>query len=540
MKLYNKILIALLLIVFISLGVISWYFYFDTKNPYVKKCDFTVADSLIPKFINIDLPFTHQFNEEKSLPSMGSSLIDIDNDGVDEIFIGGGFGQQDAVFYFYKDKFVPWLGKLPKKNAATLGAVSYDWDRDGNTDLLVTREDGIFFYKNETDKFTEYKLDIHLNEKSNPATITLGDFNKDGYTDMFLSTYLKKDLMEGQTIFNKLNYGSNSVLLQNNGDNSLTDVTNEYGLAYTHNTFQGLFVDVNDDGWLDLVVAYDTGEPRIYKNEKGKKFILTSNPLSGKFSYPMGIAAGDINNDGKIDLFFSNTGSSIPEFLAKGDLKSTQELVTEWILLKNEGNFTFSNVARSLNIADFEFSWGCLFEDFNLDGKQDLVVAENYVSFAPHKLFPLPCRFLIQLSSGKFASVEDQAGVVNKHFAITPLTSDFNNDGYPDLVYININGISKAYINKGGKANFLKVQLPDTNEAIGAKITLFFTDGSLLANWNMIGEGLSTDQSNILNFAIPVGKIPTYLLVKYNSKRVDTIRNFTLNTTLTLQENYQF
>lgn len=250
MKLIKLIVSIIIGLVIIVAAAISWFFFNNTKDPYVKKCDFTVADSLIPKFTEVVLPFTHQFNKDKSLPSLGSSIIDMDGDGTDEVFIGGGYSQQDALFVFKENKFEPWAGKLPVKNAATLGAVSYDWDGDGKTDLLVTREDGVFYYKNETDKFTEHKLDIKLNAKSNPATITLGDVNKDGFTDMFLSTYLKKDSMQGQTIFNKINYGSNSVLLLNNGDNTLRDVTAEYGLTYTHNTFQGLFADIDDDGWL--------------------------------------------------------------------------------------------------------------------------------------------------------------------------------------------------------------------------------------------------------------------------------------------------
>ena len=536
MKKVKIILFSIVGLLIIAMGIAGLYFYNDTKDPYVKQCDLSVADSLIPKFTEVSLPFKHRFNEAKSLPSLGSAIIDIDGDGIDELFIGGGYDQQDALFKFNKDKFEPWKGAIPQKtNAATLGAVSYDWDKDGKTDLLVTREDGVFFYKNEGDKFTSTKLDIKLNQKSNPASITLGDIDKDGYTDIFLSTYLKKDSMEGQTIFNKENYGSSSVLLHNNGDNTLTDITEAYGLTYVHNTFQGLFVDIDDDGWLDLVVAYDTGEPRIYRNEKGKKFSLAPTPMTGKFGYPMGIAAGDINNDGRIDLFFSNTGTSIPKFLAKGDLKDDQELVTEWLLFKNEGNFKFTDVAKSLHVADFEFSWGCIFEDFNLDGRQDLVVAENYVSFPPHALFPLPCRFLIQLPNGKFASVEEQAGVINKHFAITPLTSDFNNDGYPDLVYININGESKAFINKGGNARYLKVRMPDTNEALGAKITLHFSDSTAISNWNMVGEGLSSDQSNTFHFAIPVNKTPVSLIIKYNSNRIDTIRKLLPNSIIALK-----
>lgn len=536
MKKVKIILLSAAGLLLLAAGAVGWYFYNDTKDPYVKPCDFSVADSLIPKFTEVALPFKHRFNESKSLPSLGSAIIDIDGDGIDEIFIGGGYDQQDALLKFNKNKFELWKGTLPQKtNAATLGAVSYDWDKDGKTDLLVTREDGVFFYKNEGDKFTATKLDIQLNQKSNPATITLGDFDRDGNTDIFLSTYLKKDSMEGQTIFNKANYGSSSVLLKNNGDNTLTDVTDAYGLTYIHNTFQGLFVDIDDDGWLDLVVAYDTGEPRTYKNEKGKKFSVATNPMTGKFGYPMGIAAGDIDNDNRVDLFFSNTGTSIPEFLAKGDLKNGQQLVTDWLLFKNDGNFKFTDVAQPLNVADFEFSWGCLFQDFNLDGRQDLVVAENYVSFPPHALFPLPCRFLVQLPTGKFVSVEKQAKVVNKHFAITPLTSDFNNDGYPDLVYININGESKAFINNGGKANYLKVRMPDTNEAIGAKMTLNFSDSTSLTNWNLVGEGLSSDQSSTLQFAITPGKKPQSVIIKYNSTRVDTVKSIQPNSIITVK-----
>lgn len=535
----KKVKIALLVIagiVAIAAAGVAWFFYNDTKDPYIKTRDYTIVNSLIPKFTEVDIPFKHEFNEEKSQPSLGSAVIDIDGDGIDELFIGGGYSQQDALFRFNKDKFEPWSGKLPhKNNTATLGAVSYDWDKDGKTDLLVTREDGVFFYKNEGDKFIDTKLDIQLNARSNPATITLGDVDKDGYTDIFLSTYLKKDSMEGQTIFTKENYGSSSLLLHNNGDNTLTDITNAYGLNYVHNTFQGLFVDLDDDGWLDLVVAYDTGEPRIYKNKKGKMFSLAPNPMTGKFGYPMGIAAGDINNDGRIDLFFSNTGSSIPRFVAKGDLKDGQKLVTDWLLFRNDGSFKFTDVAKSLDVADFEFSWGALFEDFDLDGRQDLVVAENYVSFPPHALFPLPCRFLLQLPSGKFVSVEEQAGVVNKHFAITPLTSDFNNDGYPDLVYVNINGESKAFINKGGNAAYLKVRMIDTNEAIGAKLTINFSDSTSISNWNMVGEGLSTDQSNTLHFAIPGNKTPVSLIIKYNSNRSDTVRKILPNSIIVLK-----
>lgn len=136
-------------------------------------------------------------------------------------------------------------------------------------------------------------------------------------------------------------------------------------------------------------------------------------------------------------------------------------------LRRNDGNFKFTDVADETKVADFEFSWGALFEDFNLDGRQDLVVAENYVAFPPHQLFKLPCRFMVQRPNGTFAAVEEQAGVINKNYAITPLSSDFNQDGYPDLVYTNLNVTSQAFINKCGENHYLSIKFPETSAYAG-------------------------------------------------------------------------
>ena len=210
----------------------------------------------------------------------------------------------------------------------------------------------------------------------------------------------------------------------------------------------------------------------------------------------------DSNNDGNVDFFFSNTGSSVPTFLARGDLAEEDPFISDWLLFKNNGGFNFTDEAVKAKVADFEFSWGALFEDFNLDGRQDLVVAENYVDFPPHKLFKLPGRFLLQRPDGTFAAVEEQADVVNKNYAITPLTSDFNQDGYPDLVFANLSGLSKAHINIGGSANFVSFRMPETAAYLGAKILVTKKDGSKLSDVYVIGEGLCSDQTATLTFGL--------------------------------------
>ena len=144
-------------------------------------------------------------------------------------------------------------------------------DNDGNTDLILSGNYGLYWYRNTGQDFEPIEITIELNSRSTPVTTTIGDYNRDGFPDIFLSTYLYVDQIKGQTIFKDFDYGSSSVLLQNNGDNTFSDVTSRVGLEYIHNTFQGIFVDIDKDGWLDLVVAYDTGEARTYKNLDGPK-----------------------------------------------------------------------------------------------------------------------------------------------------------------------------------------------------------------------------------------------------------------------------
>src|SRR5207248_1621804 len=140
------------------------------------------------------------------------------------------------------------------------------------------------------------------------------------------------------------------------------------------------------------------------------------------------------------DLVFSNVGSTPPVFLARGDLKPEQVFSSKTFLFRNEGDFKFTEVGPAAKVADYEFGWGLVFRDFNLDGLQDIALAQSYIGFPPHKLFRLPCRLLIQRPDHTFAAAEKAAGVENRYYAISPLVADLNQDGYPDLIYANLDG----------------------------------------------------------------------------------------------------
>lgn len=261
-----------------------------------------------------------------------------------------------------------------------------------------------------------------------------------------------------------------------------------------------------------------------------------NNPLTGNHLYPMGIAVGDYNNDGLTDLFFTNSGSSMPTFMVRGDLKKEQLFTPKWTLLENKGNFKFENVADKTKVADYEFSWGATFADLNNDTRQDLVVCQNWADFPPHKVFPLSGRILIQNDKKEFIASGVRSGAANPAFGIAPLVTDFNNDGHLDLFWNNVGGPSKAFLNKGNGNNFLKVKLAQNAKNIGSKVSVYLNDGKKITEDLVVGEGLCSDQSSTLNFGIGKSTGIKQVLINYISGKKDTIINPKINTTLVIMK----
>jgi len=499
--LLKSIAIYLVIIVAVLLSLLTWLSANDRAVDY----DVSSDGLTIPTFTETTLPFIPQYDEALTLPFTASAIIDIDGDGVEEVFIGGGINQNDVFYAYTEGEFVDitartqWQKQTPDN---TFGAVTMDLDKDGDTDMLVTRQSGVWQYTNQGGTFTEKKLDLDLDSKTVPLSVALADLNRDGLFDMYVSGYIARKHVEGETIFNQV-YGGKSALYLNTGK-GFRNITKESGLEYQHNTFQAIFIDMDNDNLEDLVVAHDTGQVRTWKNLGDLKFANMPNPTSDYFSYPMGIAVSDLDNNGLPDFFFSNVGSTTPDAIVRGDLRDEQVLNKKWLMFENQGDFTFTDSAEKRKLADYEFSWGAIFEDFNLDGKDDLVVSENYVGFPTHAVpfWRLDGRFLLQTDAGEFSEVSDQAGVQNRLFGISPLTADFNQDGAPDLVHVNLLGEQKVFLSNAPTNHFLKVKLPNTVESIGAKITVNLVDGRTLKQSFIVGEGLCSDQSHTLIFGL--------------------------------------
>ncbi len=93
----KKIFIIISVVVILLIVFVVVQMKLDARDPYP---EFTVGDVAVPTFKEVEFPFVHKHDKDKSLPFTASAVIDIDNDGIEEVFIGGGYHQQDGLFAF--------------------------------------------------------------------------------------------------------------------------------------------------------------------------------------------------------------------------------------------------------------------------------------------------------------------------------------------------------------------------------------------------------------------------------------------------------
>ncbi|MBK9949667.1 MAG: CRTAC1 family protein [Nitrospira sp.] len=451
-------------------------------------------------FTPVPVDFTHTW-AKGSHPFTGGSVIDIDGDGTFEVFVGGGEGQRDALLSYRDGRLVniePGTGL--SKDSTTYGSTAIDLDADGDTDLLVAREDGVYLYLNDKGTFQERRIPVDLPVDSVPFSIALADIDHDGDGDLYVSVFVNAKTFRSAT-FNDPTHAKANRLLLNNGDLIFTDITDSSGTASKQNTFLSVFVDLDADGWQDLVVSQNTGAVEIFRNMKDRTFQPIT--ASSVFGFWMGLAIGDIDKDGDQDLLFTNVGTSIPLFLTTGDLRKDQRHTHDWMLLRNDGAFHFTDVTEAYGLSGEGFAWGAVFEDLNLDGQLDLLVAQNYIKWPVHKFLKLSGHTALQSTEPGMPVFRHTPalGLENPYFGQAPVIVDLDGDGKQDLLWLNIDGPARAFLNTT-RANYLTMTVPDTVAAIGTRITLE-TDKGKSETRAVIGTiGMLTDQTPELSFGL--------------------------------------
>lgn len=455
----------------------------------------------VSPFKEINVDFAHRWNES-SHPFTGAAVLDVDGDNQYEIFVGGGEGQDDALLRFQQGMLEDVISETGlSSKVATYGATAFDMDSDGATDLLVARNDGVHLYLNKGGSFTHRLVPVTLDNDAVPFSVAVTDIERDGDPDLYISAFVAISAFRS-AVFNDASHAKKNVLLVNDGNLSFKDITDTAGVAGKQNTFFSTFVDLDNDGWQDLVVAQNTGEIEIYRNNKDRTFKPVD--YHSGYGFWMGLAVGDVDNDGDQDLFFSNLGNSIPAFLTTGDLQDDQRHAPEWLMLRNDGDFTFRDVTEDYQLTNYGFAWGAVFEDLDYDGWLDLLVAQNYIKWPIHQWSRLANKAFLQAQAREHRSFfhSSDLGLDNHYFGQSPVIADLDGDGRQDVLWLNMDGPVRAFLNTS-KQPFITLTLPETAAALGTTVRLTSAKAQSYTRESITSAGLLTDQTPDLSFALP-------------------------------------
>ena len=307
------------------------------------------------------------------------------------------------------------------------GVIVEDFNGDDLLDIVTSTYDPrgpLAFYRNAGDgTFTDETKAAGLDNQLGGLNCIGADYDNDG--DMDVLVLRGAWLTDDGRIRNSL--------IRNNGDGTFSDVTSAAGLAApAYPTQCATWGDYDNDGDLDLFVGNESrmGLPnpsgdypcQLFRNNGDGTFTdIAANAGVTNDRYTKGVAAGDYDNDGDLDIYVSNGGKNR--------------------LYRNDGNGTFTDVAEELSVTHPEGrSFACWFFDYNNDGWLDLFVT-GY-SARPADLLAdyrgqahravLPCLYENQ-RDGTFKNVTDRVGLDHVYLPMGANFGDIDNDGYLDI-----------------------------------------------------------------------------------------------------------
>ncbi|HEU4713963.1 MAG TPA: CRTAC1 family protein [Pyrinomonadaceae bacterium] len=384
-----------------------------------------------------------------------------------------------------------------------MGVAVADYDNDGKPDLFVSNLGVSRLYHNNGDgTFTDVAEKLNVARKGWSTGATWGDYDGDGRLDLFVPGYVELDFDKlppspadagkgagtvGQNFCQFRGVpvmcgprgltGEGDTLYRQKPDGTFEDVSKKAGVddPERYYGFTSSFVNVNEDDLLDLVVVNDSTPNQLYINKGNGTFEETGYSSgvalneNGREQAGMGLAAGDYDNDGRIDFHVTNFS----------DDSNT--------LYRNEGEGNFTDVTFQAGVGEPSIpflGWGTSFLDYDNDGWSDLIVANGHVypavddhlwgtSYAQQALL------FRNLKNGKFERVgaAPGSGLALAATARGLAVGDLDGDGRLDVVMNNIDSKPTILRNVASQVgHWLSIRLvgdttkKTSRDAIGARV----------------------------------------------------------------------
>ena len=502
----------------------------------------------------------------------GVALLDYDNDGwLDALTLSGTRlteGTREAVAYaagsaptnrLYKNlrngTFQDVTDASGVRRTGWASSVcAGDYDNDGWTDLFLTYYGTNVLYRNRHGRFEDATAQTGLATSSVRwgSGCTFVDYDRDGRLDLFVANYLRFDLPtapepgKGPNCLWKgiaVNCGprglptDTNLLYRNRGSGTFEDVSETSGIAKVTRRYPmtAFAADLNGDGWSDIYVASDSTAAILYRNnrdgsftdvavESGAAYSESGNPQAG-----MGVAVGDYDRDGLLDVLKTHFADDIPS------------------LFRNLGKGLFEDVAATagLGVENRYVEWGAGLPDLDNDGLQDLFyVTGNVYPEIERQLPQYPHRGprLVFRNTGAagFVNVTNASGdAAVAHSSRGAAFGDIDNDGDVDVLVMNMNEPPSLLRNDyRGKNGWIAIKLEGTasnRSAIGATVAVT-SEGRRQARAVLSQSSYYSHDDLRLYFGLGAQSKAEKLEVTWPSGRVQTLTSVDGRRVVTIKE----
>jgi enediyne biosynthesis protein E4 len=430
----------------------------------------------------------------------GCGFADFDSDGDRDVIVVGAANGRVGLFENVGGTFIDrslTSGIFPMTALSSFATA--DYDNDGDEDLLLTRViEPSGLYRNDGNfTFTEVTFAAGIDTARLAKGACWGDYDGDGWIDLFICNYFYFFGPPG---------ASENQLYRNNGDGTFEDVAPALSLNSDGASLEAVWTDYDRDGDLDLYVSNDRGPyagfpaNELYRNDGGTFTDVSQSSGADARLFSMGLACGDLDSNGRVDFFCTNTTDPAPPLFGAFPL----------LLGSPKGTFTQAQDLWGVAHPTTNWGWGSTFFDWNNDGRLDLYVHDQ---FSPNSLFQ---------NNGRppLVDVAAAAGIEGSNLAsYCSAFGDVDGDGDIDVLMNNMGEAVTLFINKEGEkrnaVSFRVISTASRAAAVGANASLTVGKTTLYRESYAGGNSYLGQNELNLHFGLDAATTATSAVVRW-------------------------